>query len=173
MTYFIRTEESKGDAFASLERKKSIRRWNHMGCSIDEHFLFALPDSEKEEVLLKLGFSQEDFWSISLADFFREFVVGEFSDEELAEAMNLTELEDGGFAEFLPGLCSLESFDFEPTPEDCTETLWGELFRYTVCYEGEFVGYDPDEGWELFIPHRIVWVSENEEYTARWKECEI
>lgn len=41
---------------------------------------------------------------------------------------------------------------------------------FMVCYEGEFVGYDQDEGWPLFKPTRIVWIHETGSTTKRWRE---
>lgn len=157
--FFIRTEETTKDAERALVRGRSVRRWAFLGCTPWEHLAFAVPVDEQKEALEAYGYD------IYAEDFDREEIIhgelfAECDDEKLAEILNLEPCEDGGFAEFLLGLCSLEEFDTEPRPEDCTETFQGQLFPYLVCYEGESCGIDPDDGWQLFRPTRIVWIHE-------------
>ena len=157
--YFIRTEETKEDALKSLERGRSIRRWAFVGSSPWEHLAFAIPKEEQLDALEKYGYDAyaDDFDAEKII---HEELFFECDDEKLAEILNLEPCEGGGYAEFLPGLCSLEEFENEPSPEDCTETLQGSVFAYLVCYEGEPAGIDPDEGWALFRPSKVVWIAE-------------
>jgi len=162
MAYFIRTEETIKQAQESLKRGKSVRRWAFFGSTAWEHLAFAIPAEEQEEILAEMGYefdSEEEMI---------EFIQTEdFDEEAIAKAANLTKIEEGGYAEYLDGLCALESFSEVPSPEDVTETLDGETFRYLVCYEGEYIGEDPDEGWDLFKPHRIVWTHDTQSTTKR------
>ena len=84
------------------------------------------------------------------------------ASDHIVKICGITRVEDG--------LCALEAFGDEPTPEDCAETLGGDLFACLVCYEGEQVGIDPDEGWPLFKPTRIVWIHQTGSTAGRWKE---
>lgn len=166
MAYFVRTEESIQQAKESLKRGKSVRRWAFFGSTAWEHLAFALPEDEQEEVLEEMGY---DLAEQDAADIIHNDLFNRDCEAEIAEAANLTKVSDRGYAEFLDGLCALEEFDEEPTPEDVTETLDGENFRYLVCYEGEYVGEDPDEGWPLFRPTRIVWTHDTGSTTKRGK----
>ena len=162
MKYFIRTEETIEQAQESLKRGKSVRRWAFFGSTAWEHLAFAIPAEEQEEILAKMGYefnSDEE-----MAEFIH---TADLDEEKIAEAANLTKIGERSYAEYLDGLCALESFDEIPEPEDCTATLNGEVFRYLVCYEGEYVDEDPDEGWELFKPHRIVWIHDTGSNTKR------
>lgn len=170
MQYFIRTEESMEDAQLALQRGRSIRRWAYAGCTPWEHLAFAIPEDEQLNALQAYGYDihADDF---DLEGAIHVDLFADSDDERLAEVLNLEPCDNGGYAEFLPGLCALEAFDDEPTPEGCTETLDGELFPYLVCYEGEQVSTDPDEGWPLFRPTRIVWIHETGSIAGRWREC--
>jgi len=168
--FFIRTEESIEAAHASLERKKSVRRWAYVGANPWEHLAFGISDEERIEALEELGYEVSDI------DEATEIIQGElFADntpemeERIISVLRLTKLENGGYAQFLDGLCALEGFEKEPEPDDVTETLDGELLAYLVCYEGEAVGIDPDEGWYLFSPSRIVWMRETGSNITREK----
>ena len=152
MAYFIRTEETIEQAQESLKRGKSVRRWAFFGSTAWEHLAFAIPAEEQEEILAEMGYEFDS--DEEMIDFIQ---TADLDEEEIAEAANLTKVGNRSYAEFLDGLCALESFDEVPAPEDCTATLNGEVFRYLVCYEGEYIDDDPDEGWELFKPRRIVW----------------
>lgn len=167
MAYFIRTEESIEDAKGSLERGKSVRRWAFFGSLAWEHLAFAVPEEEQEEILERMGYEFNDY------DEMTQFIHGELfhedCEEEIAAAANLTKVSERGYAEFLDGLCALESFDEVPATSDVTESLDGETFRYLVCYEGEEVGVDPDEGWPLFRPTRIVWTHDTGSKVKREK----
>ncbi len=167
--YFVRTEESIADAKKALGRGRSIRRWAYAGCTPWEHLAYAIPADEQMAALEAYGVDiyADDF---DLEDAIHIDLYAESDDEKLAKALNLEPCEDGGYAEFLPGLCALEAFGEEPTPEQCTETLDGDMFAYLVCYEGEQVGTDPDEGWPLFKPNRIVWTHETGSTVTRWRE---
>lgn len=149
-----------------MKRGKSVRRWAFFGSTAWEHLAFALPEDEQEEVLEEMGY---DLAEQDAADIIHNDLFNRDCEAEIAEAANLTKVSDRGYAEFLDGLCALEEFDEEPTPEDVTETLNGEIFRYLVCYEGEYVGEDPDEGWPLFRPTRIVWTHDTGSTTKREK----
>jgi hypothetical protein len=168
--YFVRTEESIEAAYASLERKKSVRRWAYVGANPWEHLAFGISDDERIEVLGELGYDVADI------DEATNIIHGElFADntpemeERIISVLRLTKLENGGYAQFLDGLCALEVFEKEPRPEDVSEKLDGELLAYLVCYEGEAVGVDPDEGWYLFSPSRIVWTHETGSNITRKK----
>lgn len=152
--YFIRTEETEQQAYESLQRGRSVRRWAFFGCTAWEHLAFAIPYEEQVEALERMGYAVDE---IDITSVIQDELFNAGREDEIAEACNLTKLENGYYAEFLDGLCALESFDEVPSPEDCTSTLNGELFAKLVCYEGELVGYDPDEDWQLFRPTRIVW----------------
>lgn len=169
MAYFTRTEESRQDAQRALERGRSIRRWAFAGCSPWEHLAFAIPMSEQLDALQAYGYdiNADDF---DLAEAIHVDLFADSDDEKLAAILNLEPCDGGGYAEFLAGLCALEAFGDEPTPEDCAETLGGDLFACLVCYEGEQVGIDPDEGWPLFKPTRIVWIHQTGSTAGRWKE---
>jgi len=58
-------------------------------------------------------------------------------DEKLAEVLNLEPCDRRWVCRIPRCLCALERFAEEPTPDDCTESLDGDLFAYLVCYEGE------------------------------------
>ena len=159
--FFIRTEETKEKAEKALERNQSIRRWAYIGAHPEEHFLFAITGEERIAAMNKLGFEVE-YEDEALEVFTEEVEGNEDLLPALIEALNLTEMtemEAGGYAEFLPGLCALEKHEEEPKPEDCTVDLNGHLFPYLVCYEGEEVGTDPDEDWTLFRAARIAWIA--------------
>jgi len=163
MAYYIRMEENLEDAQSSLERGKSVRRWAFAGCSPWEHLAFAIPEDEQKDALeTYFGREVEDE---ELTSLIHDDLFSESDDEKLAEILNLTRLESGYYAEFLDGLCALESFDGEPVPENI-EVPKDYQFRYMICYEGTPVGIDEDEGWELFTPSRIVWTRETE-YTQK------
>lgn len=152
--FFTRTECSREDAQSALERGRSIRRWSHMGCSPWEHLAMSVTAEERIEALQKLGYdvyTDEEAESIVWGELFEADV-----DDAIIEALGLEPF-GNGYAQYLPGLCALESFEDEPSPEDCTVTLDGASFGWLVCYEGEFAGYDPDDDWELYRPTRIVW----------------
>ena len=155
MAYFIRTEETIEQAQESLKRGKSVRRWAFFGSTAWEHLAFAVPAEEQEEILEKMGYEFDS--DEEMIEFIHSLEGMALDEEEIAEAANLTKVSEHGYAEYLDGLCALESFDEVPSPEDCTATLNSETFRYLVCYEGEYIDEDPDEGWELFKPRRIVW----------------
>lgn len=169
MQYFIRTEESMEDAQLALQRGRSIRRWAYAGCTPWEHLAFAIPADEQLDALKAYGFDV-DADGFDLEEAIHIDLFQDSDDDRLVAILNLEPCDHGGYAEFLPGLCALEAFDDEPTPEGCTETLDGELFPYLVCYEGEQVGTDPDEGWPLFQPTRIVWIHPTGSNAGRWKE---
>lgn len=158
-SFYVRAEESIEDAIKALERGRSVRRWATLGAQPYEHLMFASAD-EKREILEAIGI--EDAWMMT-----EETLDGVIADMEFGDAENRVIIEKlglepfgNGYAAFLDGLCALEWFDEEPTPEDCTATLDGSLFGYLVCYEGDYAGADPDEGWPLFHPVRIVWATE-------------
>jgi len=178
MAYFVRTVESIEEAHEALKRGRSVRRWNFAGGTPYDIFMYGIPVEEQREALKELAELDPE----SYGDYAN---VDEWTDEEVRDAvlyddipaediikvLNLEPFDDrGGYAQYLPGLCALEQFEQEPKPEDVTATLHGELFAYLVCYEGEFVGYDPDEGWPLFKPTRIVWIHETGSTTKRWRE---
>lgn len=168
MKYFIRTEETRDKCQKAMERNRSIRRWAFAGAHPEEHFLFAIPGSERVAAVKKLGFDADD--DAAAVKVFNDEIEGELHDE-LVKALNLEEMETGGYAEFLPGLCALEAFDEEPAPADCSEDFHGELFPYLVCYEGQYVGDDPDEeGWPLFRAKKIVWIHETGQEGRRERE---
>jgi hypothetical protein len=168
--FFIRTEESIEDAQKSLERGRSVRRWAFIGCSPWEHLAFAIPDDEKLKALETYGYDI-DADSFDMDEIIHSDLFADCDEEKLARILNLEPCKDGyGYAEFLPGLCSLEEFDHEPNPSECSQNLQGELFAYLVCFEGEPVGIDPDEEWQLFRPTRIVWVSETGSKMQRQRE---
>ena len=169
MAYFTRTEESRQDAQRALARGRSIRRWAFVGCSPWEHLAFAIPCEEQLVALKTYGFDV-DADGFDLEEAIHADLFADSDDEKLAEVLNLEPCDGGGYAEFLAGLCALERFAEEPTPDDCTESLDGDLFAYLVCYEGEQVGIDPDEGWPLFKPTRIVWIRATGSTVGRWKE---
>ena len=162
MAYFIRTEETIEQAQESLKRGKSVRRWAFFGSTAWEHLAFAIPAEEQEEILAEMGYEFDS--DEEMIDFIQ---TADLDEEEIAEAANLTKVGNRSYAEFLDGLCALESFDEVPAPEDVTETLDGEVFRYLVCYEGEYIDDDPDEGWPLFKPSRIVWTHDTGSDTKR------
>lgn len=166
--FFVRTEEAVEDAKAALRRGRSVRRWAFAGCSPWEHLAFAIPEEEQVAALEAYGYDifSEEFDTMNAI---HDELFTDSDDEKLAEILNLEPFEDGGYAEFLDGLCSLEDFDTEPRPEDCTATLDGALFPYLVCYEGEPVGTDPDAGWTLFRPTRIVWIHKTGQTGGRMK----
>lgn len=169
MAYFIRTEERPEDAEQALKRGRSIRRWAFAGCSPWEHLAFALPVSEQLTALEAYGYDI-DADEFDLDEAIHIDLFQDSDDDRLVAILNLEPCEHGGYAEFLPGLCALEAFDEEPAPGQCAETLNGELFALLVCYEGEQVGHDPDEGWPLFKPRRIVWMHETGSTMSRWIE---
>lgn len=169
MTYFVRTEETLRDAQLALERKRSVRRWAFAGASPWEFLAFAIPEDEQLDALREYGVDV-DAEGFDLEEAIHGDLFAECDEERLAGCMNLEPFGDGGYAEFLPGLCALEAFDAEPRPEDCTQTLDGELLALLACYEGEAVGEDPDEGWILFHPKRIVWTHETGSTVTRWRE---
>ncbi len=162
--FFIRTEESKELIQKAMKRNRSIRRWAFAGCSPEEHFLFAIPPHERVEAIQRMGYE------VSTEEEAINIYYEEIEEEDLIEVLSLTKLDGGGYGELLDGLCALEMFDEEPEPEECEEDLDGDLFPYLVCYEGEFVGYDPDEDWPLFKAERVVWVAETGQKTRREKE---
>ena len=162
LKYFVRTDESIPKAQKAMERNRSIRRWAFAGAHPEEHFLFGITNEERVQVINKMGFEVET--EEEAVQVFQSEVEGLMTDD-LIKALNLAPMdaEPGdyvGYAEFLQGLCALEGFENKPTPADCSEDLHGELFPYLVCYEGEYVGDDPDEGWPLFQATKIVWVHE-------------
>ncbi len=166
--FFIRTEESKELIQEAMERNRSVRRWAFAGCSPAEHFLFAIPSHEKVEAIQEMGYDVSS--SDEAVDVYYAEIDGEDIEEGLIDVLNLTELDDGGHGELLDGLCALEMFDEKPKPEECEEDLDGDLFPYLVCYEGEFVGYDPDEDWPLFKAERVVWVTKTGQTARRERE---
>jgi hypothetical protein len=155
MGFFIRMEETHEQAQASLQRKKSVRRWAFAGCTPWEHLAFAIPEEEQKEALEE--YYGRDIEPEEIGSLIHDELFQESDDERLAEILNLTRLESGYYAEFLDGLCALESYDEEPSPESIDIPAEYQ-FRYMVCYEGEPAGIDEDEGWELFTPSRIVWI---------------
>ena len=169
MKYFIRTEETREKAQKAMERNRSIRRWAFAGCHPEEHFMFAITGEEQIEAIREMGY-EVDTAEEAYQVFIDEIENEEEKYEELVSTLNLEPLENGGYAEFLPGLCALEEHEAEPKPEDCTEDLNGELMPLLICYEGEEVGVDPDEGWTLFRAERIVWIHETGQDGKRHKE---
>lgn len=164
--YFIRTEETEQQAYESLQRGKSVRRWAFAGCNPWEHLAFAIPYDEQLEALEKLGYDTLD---INVTSVIQDDLFHQNRDDEIAIVCNLTKLENGYYAEFLEGLCALESFSEVPEPSSLSRTLDDNLFAKLVCYEGEFVGLDPDENWELFKPSRIVWIHDTGSTVKREK----
>jgi hypothetical protein len=99
-----------------------------------------------------------------------------WSEDEVLDALGLEaapglELSPGvarcghagaAYASYLPGLCALAA---DLGPEDVEDAVArvvaGGAYRndFLALYEGEDAGeLDPDEGYELFHPTRIVWV---------------
>ena len=167
--YFVRTEETEEQAIASLERGRSVRRWAFFGCTAWEHLAFAIPEDEQIAALEAMGYdlSERDVNDIIHNELFHDN--SPETERAIAEACNLTKVSERGYAEFLDGLCALEAFDVLPSPDWVSASLDGKLFAKLVCYEGEPVGVDPDEGWPLFKPTRIVWIHDTGSTVKRGK----
>lgn len=159
--YFVRTEESMEQAQAALERGRSVRRWAYAGADPLTFLQFALPADERFEVVCKVaaevGIEVETERDVEYLLFDREG--SDLPEDSIIRVLGLEPFGDG-WAQFLDGLCALASFVDEPSREEEFPKLNGVHLPLLVCYEGEFCGYDPDEGWELFRPGRIVWVRE-------------
>lgn len=166
--YFIRTEESPQDAQASLQRGRSVSRWNTAGWKMIDHLRYYYEHGSEDHYQMisrlceawELPVPQNDADLRAILDEIGSILLGDDEAEEEAARILGFERFENGWAKFLDGLCALQKFESQPSPDDVTATLpHGELFRYLVCYEGEQTGWDyADGGWPLFRPIRIVWV---------------
>lgn len=148
-------------AQAALERGRSVRRWAYAGADPITFLQYALPPRERfeavREVAAEVGIEVETEQDVEYLLFDRDGA--DLSQDAIIRVLGLEPCGDG-WAQYLDGLCALESFEEEPPMDGEFRTLNGIHLPLLVCYEGEFVGYDPDEDWELFRPTRIVWVRE-------------
>jgi len=167
--YYIRTEETPEQAEESLRRGRSVRRWAFAGNPLRTMLRYDLEDEEQyDAVRLVSELFGEPFPEQATEDDLREALdvlddILEPGSPEEAQAAAVIGYErfGNGWARYLDGLCALREYDYVPQPEEITKALnrRGDLFRYLVCYEGEYVGWDDaDEGWPLFRPIRIVWI---------------
>jgi len=166
--YFVRTEETHEDAELAMQRGRSVRRWSTAGWKMIDHLRYFYEHGSEEHYQMIARICEAWELPAPLNDAELRAVLDELgfvlldddeAEKEAAEILGFERFESG-WAKYLDGLCALEEFDSQPTPEDVTATLpRGELFRYLACYEGERVGWDyADGGWPLFRPSRIVWI---------------
>lgn len=165
--FYIRTEENPASAERALKRGRSVRRWGFAGADLRDHLRDDLDGADQYDAVRELAtLFDYDFPREATPEDLGEalhelsYILIPGSEEERQAAQRLGyEPYKSGYARFLDGLCALQEFGQEPSPEDLNTDLGGDLFRYLVCYEGEPVGWDDaDEGWPLFRPTRIVWV---------------
>ena len=172
MAYYIRTEETQEQAVEALKRGRSVRRWAFAGEDMETLIRYDLEGEEQYEAVRRLSdifdldFPEEatpDDLKDALWELEEILVPGSDEEKQAAEALGYEPF-DSGFARFLDGLCALQEFDVEPKPEDLKNDFCGDLFRYLVCYKGEYTGWDDaDEGWPLFRPVRIAWIHDRGE----------
>ena len=172
MKFYIRTEETREQAREAMNRGRSVRRWAFAGEDMRDLLRDDLEGREQYDAVRRLceifdlEFPEEatpEDLKTALRELDYILEPGSEEEKQAAEALGYETFEKG-FARFLDGLCALQEFDSEPKPEDLKKDLCGYLFRYLVCYEGEYTGWDDaDEGWPLFRPVRIAWIHDRGE----------
>lgn len=168
--YFIRTVDSIEEAEESLITGKSVDKWGLIGENAFSHFVNH-PYNQRPIVFHKMGYnmrlSEEGTVTSESINVMEKMLsdkpIEKWNEQEIAMGLNLILLPSGGYTRYLDGLCSLQSFQYIPKPEECTATLpEGLLFPFLVCYEGALVGTDIDVDWdvewELFKPIKIEWI---------------
>jgi len=141
--FFVRREPSVDAAQASLERGRSVRSWSAYGMCAH-----VLQDWAEDGLVPPLCEAEE---------------VPPLSGDNDRRCARCR-LEDApAYAHFLPGLCAIaEGDDADEALEMGIRGSTYDWLPVLALFEGEEVGTDPDEGWTLFRPTRLLWAREYE-----------
>ena len=146
MPYYLRREPSLDEAKASLARGRSLRGWAWAG---NCRSCWEREWQEQREFGFRPDWEPDDLEPCPLPS--------------LPPGKARCGCDGEPLALYLPGLCALAEFEEEPDEADALAASepadWGWL-PVVALYEGEPAGDDPDEGWTLFRPTRLVWVKE-------------
>ena len=150
--FYLRREPSVKAAYDSFARGRSVRGDGTIGwcwrCSAEANFDIR-PDQVdslgKEEVARLLGL--------------------EFAPWAGNDGRAQCGHQEEPMAQYLPGLCALKEYDTEPSRDEAAQDAMNCSDDYAslpvfAIYEGEHVGEEPDEGWVLFRPTRLVLVDQ-------------